>query len=88
MDFWGQTVVVVEKNPKQVTLEGGLGACIISAVIGAKGVADICMGLSNVFKESGDTANLLPIGVMEVSGAALIGACGYLALKSLATEAI
>lgn len=79
-NFWGQTVVVVEKNPKEMMLEGGVSACIIAAVLGIKGVVDICAGL-----KSGDTTGLLPLGLLEVGGATLVGALGYLALKSLAT---
>ncbi len=85
-DFWGRTVVVFEKNPKQITLEAGITGCLFAAVVGVKGVADICVGLGNVIKNSGNQ-DLLPLGLLEITGATFIGALGYMALNSLSNQA-
>jgi hypothetical protein len=68
-NFWGETVVVVAQNPKQMALEGGVAALCLSAMLGVSGMIDL-FGKAD------------PIGLLELTGATFAGALGYIALKS------
>ncbi len=87
-DFWGTTVTVYKKNPKQIMFENGIAACGLSALLGIKGLADMCVGVGSLVKKSSpDNNGLLPLGVLEVTGAALLGVIGYAAIQSVLQQA-